>query len=120
MLQEISLGSVKILSIDNNALFDSLKTVSSEIKSRFPYVKRILLFGSFAREDYTPESDVDILIIVKYEHAPFIQRKDVFFSYFEKIPLDINLLVYTEEELSKMMASGNFFIVNVMKEAQEL
>ena len=30
-----------------------------------PYVKRIAVFGSFARGDETPESDIDILVDLK-------------------------------------------------------
>ena len=30
-----------------------------------PYVKRVAVFGSFARGEYTPESDIDILVELK-------------------------------------------------------
>jgi predicted nucleotidyltransferase len=30
-----------------------------------PYVKRIAVFGSFARGDETPESDIDLLVVLK-------------------------------------------------------
>ncbi|MHC9543698.1 MAG: nucleotidyltransferase domain-containing protein [Vulcanimicrobiota bacterium] len=29
-----------------------------------PYLKKIILFGSYARKDYTSESDIDIMVLV--------------------------------------------------------
>jgi hypothetical protein len=47
MLQERSLGSVKILSVDFKELMDSLARASSEIKRKYSHVEKVFLFGSF-------------------------------------------------------------------------
>ncbi len=49
---------------------EKLKEILSIIESEFrklycEKVRRILLYGSYARGDYDPESDVDILIITR-------------------------------------------------------
>jgi predicted nucleotidyltransferase len=35
-----------------------------------PYVKRIAVFGSFARGEETPESDIDLLVELKADKRP--------------------------------------------------
>jgi predicted nucleotidyltransferase len=120
MLQIKSSGSVTIKSVQYNALLAILGTVSQKIKNTYPAVNKIVLFGSFAKGNYTPESDVDIVIVVKQINEPFLQRSDSFLDLFTEIPFDINLMVYTEEEIDKMFADGNSFIKNILAEAMEL
>jgi len=65
MLQETSLGSVIILSVDYDIFLRSIKEAAAEIKQKHNHVRNVLLFGSFVKKNYTPQSDVDILIIVE-------------------------------------------------------
>ena len=120
MLQVQSLDSVKILSVDYNALIKGLKKACHKIKINHPETLKLLLFGSFSKGDYTPESDIDILIIVRQTDIPFLERRDMFLDFFKDIPFDLNILVYTEAELKKMLGEGNPFIQRVMKETREL
>jgi hypothetical protein len=41
-------------------------------------------------------------------------------KYFTDVPFDLNIIVYTEAEIEKMLGEGNGFIKNVLKEAGEL
>jgi len=120
MLHEKSLGSVKIRSVDYDALMDTIKGNARTIKAQHPLVKNILLFGSFYKRNYTPESDVDIVIIVEATEAPFLQRRDIFIGFFQNIPFDVNILVYTEMEIKKMQKEGNDFINNIINESIDL
>ena len=120
MLQVKYLDSVKILSVDYDALIKSIGKACTRIRKEYDHVKKILLFGSFLKGNYTPESDVDILIVVKYEDTPFMERRDLFSYFFEDIPFDINILVYTESELNNMLKKGNLFIKSILFEAREL
>lgn len=120
MLQIKSLGSVTIKSVNYDTLLDLLKNASRRIKESYSIVNRVLLFGSFAKGNYTPESDVDIVIVVKQINEPFLERSDPFLNFFNELPFDINLMVYTEEEIEKMLAEGNCFIKNVLAEAFDL
>jgi len=120
MLQVKYLDSVKILSVDYDALIKSIGKACTRIRKEYDYVKKILLFGSFLKGNYTPESDVDILIVVKHEDTPFMERRDLFSYFFEDIPFDINILVYTEGELNNMLNKGNLFIKSILFEAREL
>lgn len=119
MLYEKSLGSVKILSVDYPVLKRSLEESASRIREEDKSVLKILLFGSFARGNYTPLSDVDILIVVESTAMPFLNRKETYSCYFP-IPFDINILVYTADKLRSMTDSGNLFLKSVLQHAVEL
>jgi predicted nucleotidyltransferase len=111
---------VKILSVDYDALIKSIERVCEGIRENYSHVKKILLFGSFYKGNYTPESDIDILIEVKHTDVPFMERRDLFADFFENIPFDINMLVYTEDELNSMIEKGNLFVKEVLSESLEL
>lgn len=120
MLQERYLGSVKIQSVDYNALMGTLKRIAAIIKITHPHVKKVYLFGSFSKGNYTPESDVDVLIIVKHTDMPFLQRGDSFLDPFKDVPFDVNILVYTEDEIKMMQKREYPFIRQITNEALEL
>jgi len=120
MLHIKSSDGVTIKSVQYDALLQALTCASGRIKEAYPTVARVLLFGSFAKGNYTPESDVDVVIIVKQIEEPFIKRSDAFMRFFTDVPFDLNIIVYTEAEIEKMLGEGNGFIKNVLKEAGEL
>lgn len=120
MLSERFLNSVKITSVDREKLDDALSTIVRNLKQQHPEIRRVFLFGSFARGDYTPESDVDILIVCSHLEAPFLLRSEIFMEFFRSLPFDVNLLVYTEEEIRRMEAEKNPFILAVFAEAKEM
>ena len=103
MLQEKSSNSVKVLSINYEKLILKLKEIAKEIKRRDSKVKKIILFGSFAKGNFTPESDLDILIIVSKAKEKFLFRSENYIDFFKNIPLDINIIVYTEAEVEKFL-----------------
>lgn len=111
---------MKILSVDYNALFKSLQEICNKIRQEHNHVKKLFLFGSFLKGNYTPESDVDIMIVVEQDDTPFLERRDLFSDFFLDIPFDVNLLVYTENELHNMLKKGSLFIKGILSEAREL
>lgn len=114
------MDSVKILSVDYTLLMESLKNKAIIIREKHPAVKRVLLFGSFSKGNYTPESDVDILIVSAGIDVPFLKRANIFIDYFKDIPFDVNLLVYTEDEVMKMYERKDLFIRQILDTATEL
>ena len=78
MLHEKSLGSVRIISVDHESLIHTLQKKSISIKAENPDIIKILLFGSFSKGNFLPESDIDILLIVKSTDIPFLERKESF------------------------------------------
>jgi len=117
MLREQFLNSVHIISVDREALKNVLQRGVTLLLKDHETVKEVRLFGSFARGDYTPESDLDLLIICRIMETPFLLRREIFEPYFRDIPFDVNLLVYTEAELERLLEEKNPFIVHVLKES---
>lgn len=120
MLREKSLDSVKIISIDYNLLIRKLEEIAKDIREKVSNVKEILLFGSYAKGNFTPLSDLDILIITKEAELPFLYRHEKFYEFFKEIPLDVNIIVYTQEEIKKLLDSDNMFIKEILSYARKL
>lgn len=78
----------------------------------------IVLFGSFARDDHTGESDFDLLIIKDTDKRPIWRRVEVRKLIQTSMPLDI--IVYTPQEFLKLKKSKSAFLESVLKEGQIL
>jgi predicted nucleotidyltransferase len=93
------------------------------LKPSDPY--KIVLFGSYANGTETPDSDVDLMVI--------LDNNDVAKTYEErsnkklriyKLVRDINyktaldILVYSKEELKMLKNYGNFFIDEIEKKGK--
>jgi len=78
-------------------------------------VEKAILFGSFARADASPHSDVD-LILVQRSKLRFFDRYDgLLFELAKAIPeRDLEVLIYTPEELARM--SSRPFIAQALQE----
>ncbi|MGA1865570.1 MAG: nucleotidyltransferase domain-containing protein [bacterium] len=106
--------------MDYDSMITALKKNALQIKKEFPFVIQIFLFGSFSKGNFSPESDVDILIIVKKISIPFLERRDQFYKFFKEIPFDVNILIYSETEIEKMKKNRNLFITDIMEDAVDL
>ena len=80
--------------------------------------EKIILFGSMARGDFDEYSDID-LIVIKDTKQRFVRRLVEVTAF---IPLDIavDALVYTPKEIDAMLAEGNPFIEQALKEGKVL
>ena len=119
MLHEKLLGSVQILYIDFPVLKEALIKAARKIRNDHKSILKILLFGSFAKGNYTPLSDIDILIVVESTDTPFLNRKEAYHCYFP-VPFDVNILVYTAREYDNMLSSGNLFLSSILQHAVDL
>lgn len=54
-----TLESVRLSAAERQAILE----LKRELRSRFPQVKKLILFGSAARGNAGPESDVDLLLL---------------------------------------------------------
>lgn len=88
-----------------NRILDALREYGAQ---------KVILFGSFARGDYHATSDLDLLII-KPTSRRFLDRiGDVLMLCDYSIPLEP--LVYTPEEIDRLLAEGNTFIETALAE----
>ena len=63
--------------------------------------EKILLFGSQAWGQPTPDSDIDLLIIVSASHQPGYTRAREVYRSLRGIPLPIEVVVRTREEVTR-------------------
>jgi len=101
-MQKESSNSVRIFypKFNKEELIHKLKKKIEDLANKIP-LSFIVLFGSYARGNYTIASDVDLLIVYRGK-----KRKDVFAT--AKKTLDIPLLephVYSEDEYERLRKS---------------
>jgi predicted nucleotidyltransferase len=83
--------------------------------------KKIILFGSYARGDFTRDSDLDLFIVVQDEEesSRLIRRKIDALFWGRKFSLD--LIVRNEKEIARnSMAKNPFYIYHIFKEGKVL
>lgn len=87
-----------------------------ELKKRLSLYKpkKVLLFGSLARDQVHSRSDLDLLIIKKEVPKRFLDRLEEAYALLSPA-IDTDLLVYTPEEIEKLKEK-NPFIKRVLKE----
>jgi len=62
--------------------------------------EKIILFGSYARNEQTSDSDLDLLIVKETDQS-FVQRQRTVRSLFKRQPIAMDILVYTPAEFEK-------------------
>ncbi|MFQ6052024.1 MAG: nucleotidyltransferase domain-containing protein [Candidatus Hydrothermarchaeota archaeon] len=104
--------SVKVFKLDNEELIIKLKSWAESL-SRNRDVVGIILFGSLAKKEATPASDVDIVILLKDSKERFDDRIPRFLP--EKLGLSVDVFPYTIEEFHSSLKEN----WGVAKEALE-
>ena len=67
---------------------------------------RIILFGSFARDDVDVSSDLDLLVIMPYEKSGR-QWRNLIYDTVDRIRAT-DLIIFNEEELRENLPSSTF------------
>jgi len=74
--------------------------------------ERIILFGSYANGTFQPESDVDLLIIMKTNLREVQQALQI--RQFIKPLFGVDILVYQPDQLEKRIELGDYFLQEVI------
>ncbi len=67
-------------------------------------MEEIIVFGSFAKGNYAPGSDVDILIVLSHSSRPFRDRIPELLP--GAFPVGLDLFPYTREEIASRVSPG--------------
>lgn len=81
--------------------------------------ERIILFGSAARSEFTPGSDVDFLIVKKDTPLYGADRIRELSRLIER-DIAVDFLIYRPEELNQRMEMGDPFLKAVLEEGKVL
>ncbi len=94
-----------------------IEEVSDRIANEFA-PERILLFGSYAWGAPTPDSDVDLLVILPFEGKAVSKSVEMRLKIRPPFPMD--LLVRTPEKVRERLALGDPFIRSILEKGKVL
>jgi hypothetical protein len=80
---------------------------------------KIIVFGSYVYGDPSPDSDVDLLVILDTQARP-VDRYLRVSRLLRPRPFPLDILVKTPEEVTRAMAQGNPFIVEILTQGRVL
>jgi uncharacterized protein len=94
-----------------------IEDVSGRIAAEFE-PERILLFGSYAWGAPSPDSDVDLLVILPFEGKAVAKSVEMRLKI--KPPFPVDLLVRTPEKIHERLALGDPFIRSILERGKVL
>jgi predicted nucleotidyltransferase len=95
--------------------FDTL--VSRIVTAVHP--ERVVLFGSHARGDAAPQSDVDILVVAD-SNRPRYERAVSIYRAVADLPIELDVLVYTPAEVHEWSGVDQAFVTTALREGRIL
>jgi predicted nucleotidyltransferase len=75
--------------------------------------EKIILFGSHAYGQPTPESDLDVLVVMEFEGDPLEQAVTMLNRLNMLLPID--LLVRTPEQIQQRLEMGDHFMRDIIE-----
>lgn len=81
--------------------------------------ERVILFGSYAYGTPTPDSDVDLLVILD-THASTTERYLAVSRLLYPRPFPVDILVRTPEEIEQALRANDFFIREIVTHGRVL
>ena len=81
--------------------------------------RQIILFGSRAREEAGPHSDYDVLVIQESDQ-PRYQRAGPLYCALKDVPAEVDVLVYTPNEVWEWSAVPQAFVTTAIREGKLL
>jgi len=110
---------VKVPTIDKRKRIPqkAIDQVVKQIVEKFK-PQKIILFGSYARGNPRPESDVDLLVVMDTPLREVKQSLEIHHSL--NIMFGLDLIVYTPKHLKERADMGDWFVIDILKEGKVL
>lgn len=111
-------GNQFIRSEEHGIELNNTRSILAEIIERVNTVtpvRRIILFGSVARGEETPDSDLDILVVIQgcVHHRKLAQE---IYRNLHGIQVPIDILVATEDDIQQYGSQNGIVLGPVLKE----
>ncbi len=104
-VQSRSYGSVRIAYLDRAQVLAEVKSAAERLVREREDVLAVGLFGSLARGEALPSSDVDVLIVLRaHPKRRWFDRIPEFEGAFSQVSLHVEIFPYTQEELDTLAA----------------
>jgi predicted nucleotidyltransferase len=92
----------------------AIRWAVDQIAERFA-PRKIILFGSYARGNPRPESDVDLLVVMRTKREG---DQSLLIRQAIECPFGLDLIVCTPRSLARRLKHGDFFLREIMKEGK--
>ena len=99
------------------ATLEEIREQVSKIVEKFNPLK-VVLFGSYAEGTPTPESDVDLLVILETNRAAIELISEISLALDHSFPVDI--IVKTPQQVEKRIQNGDFFLEKILQTGKVL
>jgi uncharacterized protein len=110
---------VKVPTIDKRTRIpqEAIDQVVEQIVEKFK-PQKIILFGSYARGNPRPESDVDLLVVIDTELKE--SKISLEIHRYLNVMFGLDLVVYTPKRLKERVDMGDWFVRDILKEGKVL
>ena len=81
--------------------------------------EKIVLFGSYARGEQTPDSDVDLLVIMEMDGS-HVERSLAVSQLIDPRPFPTDIVVRTPDEVQRAFDRKEFFVPHILSEGRVL
>jgi len=106
---------VQVTFLDRHELLRALREVVLGLPGTHPELESVVLFGSVARGEAVPGSDVDLLLILERCDLPWMERL-VRYAVSRVAGVAVEVFPYTRAEIERMEAESNWFIRQALRE----
>jgi predicted nucleotidyltransferase len=117
-MPEPSSPSVKVTFTNRKQILTALENLIQEWTQKHPELEQVILFGSHARRDFFPGSDVDVLLILEKSDQPFLKRIPKFLPI--QFPVDIDVFPYTRDEVQRMLKDPYSLVAQACYEGKQM
>ena len=94
-----------------------IKAFSNKIAREY-HPEQIVLFGSYAEGTPTPDSDVDLLVILPFKGRTVDKTVEMRLKFHPPFPID--LLVRTPQKVKQRLKMGDTFIQDILERGKVL
>ncbi len=115
MRQIISANFVKAIYLNRELLLKKLNEIAQESAQKFPQIRKIILFGSLAKNEETGLSDVDLFILVENGESNPLERLKRYFDFFvDRLDIALDMIVASTGEFDyyKEMLKDSIVLYN--------
>jgi len=105
---------VKVFFANKDRALRSAREAVAELARRRQEIARVVLFGSYARDDYGPGSDVDLLLILAHSDKSDRERIGDYLDLDLDLPFEA--IALTQQEIDRRLDAGDPFLKTILSE----
>lgn len=118
LLRTESYGTASVTWLDRRAADDAAVVAARRLARRHPEITGVLLFGSIARGDAGPASDIDLVLVLEASDHPFPDRVSQYAPEIDELPVEV--FPYTEDEARELLSEPDSFLATALAEGRWL